>query len=711
MVRSLFVCCVVLVGTALLCSALPPKIVTPSPLSSGLLGVSYRKQLVAQGGAGGPFQWRQSSGSLPAGIQLGPGGVLSGTPRSNGTFSFTVRVTDSASQSSTKIYSLDVTEASVASAADNRYCTAPRSAKFGATTDGPADLPAACINSAMASTPSPGATWSVCASGCAFTTLQAAVNAAACGDTVELAAGETFTSGKITFPAKHCDDSHWITVRTSTPDNLLPPEGTRMTPCWAGVASLPDRPPYDCPSGGPASPSRLARIVIAPSNGSIFIPGDHYRLIGLEVTRPVGGGIVGFFFHVGDGSNVVFDRMWLHGTARDEVTHGVMLSDSNHVAVVDSYFNDFKCVARTGACSDAQTISGGNDSTSGIAGAYKIVNNFLESSGENILFGGGSSADTPGDIEIRRNHLYKPMSWNPASSTFAGVRWVVKNHLEFKNVGRVLVEGNVFENVWGGFSQFGAHVLLTPKNQAQGHQNLCPNCQVSDITFRYNRFITGGQVFQIANGKNGNGAYAKAGSNYSIHDNVAENIAYRGCYGCTNQYNQMSTGLDAPLANTLNNVSITHNTFVVGTAVENNPMLNAGFLGIGGPRSRLQPNMTISDNIFAGGYYGPWSTGKTTNCAYNRPGPQDKFNACWSNWKFAGNVISNGMDIHQAHNWPSSTTNFPADQSAIGYVNLGNGMGGDYTLAPSSPYKGKASDGTDPGADMATFNEMTDGVR
>jgi hypothetical protein len=43
-----------------------------------------------------------------------------------------------------------------------------------------------------------------------------------------------------------------------------------------------------------------------------------------------------------------------------------------------------------------------------------------------------------------------------------------------------------------------------------------------EITVRYNRFITGGQVFQIANGKNGNGAYAKAGSNYSIHDNVRE---------------------------------------------------------------------------------------------------------------------------------------------------------------------------------------------
>jgi hypothetical protein len=163
------------------------------------------------------------------------------------------------------------------------------------------------------------------------------------------------------------------------------------------------------------------------------------------------------------------------------------------------------------------------------------------------------------------------MSWNPGSSTFAGVRWVVKNHFELKNATRVLLEGNVFENVWGGFSQFGAHILLTPKNQAQGSQNLCPICSVTQVTIRYNRFSTAAQVFQIANGKNGNGAYAKAGGFYSIHDNVADNLAYRGCYRCTNQYNQMSTGLDAPTANLLSNVSIDHNTFVVGTAVENSP--------------------------------------------------------------------------------------------------------------------------------------------
>ena len=165
------------------------------------------------------------------------------------------------------------------------------------------------------------------------------------------------------------------------------------------------------------------------------------------------------------------------------------------------------------------------------AKAYKIVNNFLESSGENILFGGGPSADTAGDIEIRRNHLYKPMSWNPASPTFAGVRWVVKNHLELKNAGSRPLEGNVFENVWGGFSQFGAHVLLTPKNQAQRITKPLSQLSVTQVTFVITGFSTGSPGVSDRQREKWNGAYAKAGSNYSIHDNVAENIAYRGCYG------------------------------------------------------------------------------------------------------------------------------------------------------------------------------------
>ncbi len=45
---------------------------------------------------------------------------------------------------------------------------------------------------------------------------------------------------------------------------------------------------------------------------------------------------------------------------------------------------------------------------------FKIVNNYLEGAGENVLFGGPiprSRIWFRPDIEIRRNHIAKPLTW------------------------------------------------------------------------------------------------------------------------------------------------------------------------------------------------------------------------------------------------------------------------------------------------------------
>jgi Ca2+-binding RTX toxin-like protein len=76
--------------------------------------------------------------------------------------------------------------------------------------DGPAELPIATVASSMADTPAPGAVITVNAGA----NLQAALNSAQCGNTVELQAGATFT-GNFVFPALNCDSNHWIIIRTS----------------------------------------------------------------------------------------------------------------------------------------------------------------------------------------------------------------------------------------------------------------------------------------------------------------------------------------------------------------------------------------------------------------------------------------------------------------------------------------------------------------
>ena len=597
-------------------------------------------------------------------------------------------------------------------AADNRYCNFGNVVNFaGAKTDGPANLPTSCFFTALSATPSLGPVISIPAGA----NLQSYINNAVCGQTLMLQAGASYRGNVLTFPAKHCDDNHWITIRTNTPNSGLPAEGIRMTPCWAKVTSLPSRPAYPCPAGGVPSTSRLAKIIVSPGDLPMTFSGDHYRLIGLEITRPVGGGVVYVLARTTGGSKIIFDRTWMHGTAKDDSTRAVQLNNAHNVAVIDSYLNDFHCVAVTGSCSDAQAITGGNDSSS--AGTFKIVNNFLEASGENILLGGGTSVDTPGDWEIRRNHFYKPMMWNPADPSFIGIKFAVKNHFEMKNGTRVLLEGNIMENVWGGFSQVGTHILLTPKSQVSGTQNLCPNCFVTHVTIRYNHMISGGQGLQIANLANDNGVYATAGNSDSVHDNLFENLAYATCYMCQKYYNQISTGQGAPPADILKNVTLRHNTFVVATAAEGTAK-NSGMLILGGPTTPHQPNILIYDNIFVAGYYGPWSAGSTTNCATNQGSPLRRFEACWSPYFFYGNLIPGGMAIHQTPSWPSGITpsgitmpnRYPQNQAGVGYVNLKNGFLGDYHLSSSSPFKRTASDGTDPGPNIDALNSYTQGV-
>ncbi|GAC1433781.1 MAG: hypothetical protein NVS1B11_15110 [Terriglobales bacterium] len=47
---------------------------------------------------------------------------------------------------------------------------------------------------------------------------------------------------------------------------------------------------------------------------------------------------------------------------------------------------------------------------------------------------------------------------------------------------------------------------------------------------------------------------------------------------------------------------------------------------------------------------------------------------------------------------------------AVGFVNPGGGVGGDYHLAATSSFKGKGMNNSDPGADVDAVNAVTAGV-
>jgi hypothetical protein len=513
-------------------------------------------------------------------------------------------------------------------------------------------LPAA-TQAAAAALPAPPATYlntgPVAPSGRTITVnaggdFQGALNAAQPGDVIALQPGAAFT-GPFTLPNK--SGAGWITIRSATADSNLPAPGTRVTPAHAGVM--------------PKLQGPNSQAAITTAAGA-----HHYRFVGVEI-RPVPGTYTFGLVLLGTGgerdvnalpSNIVFDRCYIHGDPTLGGKRGVAVN-SRSTAIIDSHLSDWK-----GQGQDTQAIAGWNG-----PGPFKIVNNYIEGAGENVMFGGSDPAITnlvPSDIEFRRNLVAKPLSWNHNDpGAYAGSRWSIKNLFELKNAARVLVDGNIFQNNWVD-AQSGFAVQLTVRNQDGG----APWSTLRDITF------TNNVIRNSAAGINVLGRDDLFASDQTqrvlIKNNVFENIG--GPRLGTN-------GRLLQLISSATDVIFDHNT-AMGTG---NVITAAGGDTL---------NFVFRNNIVPHNDYGVigdgTGVGNSTLTAYF-PGSQ-----------FVRNVLAGG----NAAAYPADNF-FPASLSGVGFMNM---SGGDYRLATSSPYRSAGTDGKDLGADLEAIEDALDGV-
>lgn len=510
---------------------------------------------------------------------------------------------------------------------------------FAQTFDGPAELPRLLIKTTLADTPSPNAPKIVGPSD----SLPAALTGAQCGDHFLVDPGNV-TLGGLTLPTLACDSQHWIMVENS--GLTIIDEFHRIHP---GIP--------------------MPKIILNASNSSIK-GGTFIRLIGFEITRTAGTGIVYNLILPGAGAHdLIFDRDYVHGTATDETTRGLFLSNTQNVAVINSYFSDFHCQAISGACSDAQAIAGGTSSIQD--GSYKIDNNYLEASGENFMLGGGPASFVPQDVTVQYNDLIKPDSWNPADpSYFPAIGhdglphpWIVKNLIEFKNCRRCLIQGNRMVGSWGGFSQTGFAFLLTPKNQ----NNNCPSCAVEDVTFRNNWISKTGLAMTLGCAPSDAGGWPAGCGHWSVHDNLFDHLQFSTCFQCGHWLTVLASSYwttGTPLV--LHDVSVNQNSFYVdGWLPPNGPTDGSGhgFLVMGGPPAvnslgvPQMSNIQWTNNVQYAGHDPIFSTGGgTSNCITGWVNLADKISHCWvGNSAFTGNVIFNQGHIGYPFNnvWPA----------------------------------------------------------
>jgi hypothetical protein len=469
--------------------------------------------------------------------------------------------------------------------------------------------------------------------------FQKALETAQPGDVVTLEAGAEYR-GPFTLPAKR--HAGWITIRTSAPDAALPPPGERITPSYAHLM--------------PKLVSKSGAVITAAPGA------HHYRFIGVEI-RPSPNVFLYQLVDLGSAAktdaalphNLIIDRSYLHGDPKRGLRRAIALN-SRSTAVIDSYISDCKEVG-----ADSQAIAGW-----GGPGPYKIVNNYLEGAGENLLFGGADPAIqnlVPSDIEIRRNHFSKPRSWRVGDPAYAGTPWTVKNILELKNARRVLIEGNLFEYNWP-HAQSGFAILFTVRNQDGG----APWSVVEDVAFVSNLVRHAGSGINIlARDENQQSQLAKR---IAIANNLFEDVG--GDWGGGRLFQLLAGPSD---------VVIEHNT-----AVHTDNIITVD----GEPLTRFVYTHNITSHNAYGIIGSGTGTGQLTIGRYF-PGGVIKHN-----------VIAGG----NPKQYPPENL-FPASLDAVGFVDRARG---DYRLARSSRFRKAGSGGRAPGVDLDRLAAATSGA-
>lgn len=536
-----------------------------------------------------------------------------------------------------------------------------------------------------------------------YTSLQSAIDAAALGEEIVVDPGLTFY-GPITLKNK-TSGSGWLVIRTADMGGM-PPVGSRVSP---------------------TNSSSMPKIVSNGYNVNAIQTQDYahnYWITGFEVTETAKddpnvlvalGSTTSYcatstdLYKICDSSvldrvptQIILDRMYIHGLPGYNIKRGVSLDDKNS-AVINSYLTDFHVVGQ-----DAQAIAGLYG-----PGPYKIFNNYLAGAGENVIFGGDDPRVQdliPSDIEIRNNYFTKPLSWRPGDPTFNGRGWTVKNVLEFKNAQRGLIDGNIIENSWVA-GQDGFLVLFNTTNQG----GKCTWCAVMDMTMTNNivRHGANGVSFQ---GNDYNFLSVDTGLTQRIK--VENNLFYDIDGNKWRELTSTRTGwgafLHIPATNRYAPVDlrINHNTAIQAgrTAMVTNCTDTTTGKSCGSstlPENRQfwsKPRFDYTNNIAYHSTYGFFGDGSSID--------NPTLLSYFPSSVITKNVIVGQRSSTDTRDWSGNYSSFPGnyfpkDWETVAFMDMGNN---NYRLSSTSPYKGAGTDGKDVGADIDAVSNATSGV-
>jgi hypothetical protein len=252
--------------------------------------------------------------------------------------------------------------------------------------------------------------------------------------------------------------------------------------------------------------------------------------------------------------------------------------------------------------------------------------------------------------------------------------WSVKNLFELKEAEHVLVDGNVFENVWKE-SQNGYALVFTPRNQ----ETPSPWVAVRDVTFSNNTVRHAGAGVQVLGFDDIAHSSSQRTQGIRILNNVFADIGSAAFPGA---------GHWLLINNGPADVRVEHNTVVQG-----GNMIYACGGGLGSETAAA--NFVFANNLARYGAYGVMgdnhAPGNNTIAAYfpgsvitaNGASCGSGSSACSSSSYPAGNLFMSESE------WQAQFVGFSA---------------GDYHLAPASRFVNAGTDGKSLGADLTAID-------
>jgi hypothetical protein len=397
------------------------------------------------------------------------------------------------------------------------------------------------------------------------------------------------------------------------------------------------------------SPNKQVAVGTAPQ-------AHHFRFIGIEFSPATDADYVYNLIDLGASDysslaqfphHLIFDRCYVHSTGLNKARRGFALN-SAETSVINSYVSGF-----AGAGDETQAVAGWNG-----PGPFHIINNFLQAGGEIVFFGGTDPSIqnlVPSDIEIRRNYLHRPASWRG--------RALIKGSFELKNAKRTVVEGNQIES-----EILTTAFVITVRNQ----YGKAPWSTIEDLEIKNNivNHATTGVNFMGSDNEHPSQEAKRIRITNNLFLNITPDDPHNVAY-----FLQTNGG---------ESVVVEHNT------VQQDGNMITSF-------NRPTLEFAFRNNIVMFNLYGIVCEITGSAC------PRDNFFCgCFPGGSLQGNVIIDNLGSAARE---GVLGKYPKNVFApsIGRVGFVNSAQGDYSLGQGSSYHGRATDGGDPGVDLASM--------